>query len=203
MGLGFTHRAWRHGLVGTQLYPRIVEVSDIWKDFLSGDGTLSSQGATGPRRWSEGQLSPRAGSISSGLSAISQWGWGVLGGIVLWGLRFRPRVVGVVEIWKDLRLRDGTISTPCAAGPRRGPEGQLFRRAGFMSSSHSETSPLSWSFHSVRGGIDPGDLRFVPELLEIYRFERIWEPGMGTYSPRVLQDLDVGPRGNSRRVLIP
>ena len=72
-----------------------------------------------------------------------------------------------------------------------------------MSSSHSETGPLSWSFHRVRGGIDPGDLRFVPELLEIYRFERIWEPGMGTYSPRVLQDLDVGPRGNSRRVLIP
>ena len=150
MGLGFTHRAWRHGLVGTQLHPRIVEVSDIWKDFLSGDGTLSSQGATGPRRWSEGQLSPRAGSMSSGLSAISQWGWGVLGGIVLWGLRFRPRVVGVVEIWKDLRSRDGTISTPCAAGPRRGPEGQLFHRAGFMSSSHSETGPLSWSFHSVR-----------------------------------------------------
>ena len=202
MGLGFTHRAWRHGLVGTQLYPRIVEVSDIWKDFLSGDGTLSSQGATGPRRWSEGQLSPRAGSMSSDLSAISQWGWGVLGGIELWGLRFRPRVVGVVEIWKDLRSRDGTISTPCAAGPRRGPEGQLFHRAGFMSSSHSETSPWSWSFHSVRGGIDPGDLRFVPELLEIYRFERIWEPGMGTYYPRVLQDLGVGPRGNSRRVLI-
>ena len=170
---------------------------------LSGDGTLSSQGATGPRRWSEGQLSPRAGSMSSDLSAISQWGWGVLGGIELWGLRFRPRVVGVVEIWKDLRSRDGTISTPCAAGPRRGPEGQLFHRAGFMSSSHSETGPLSWSFHRVRGGIDPGDLRFVPELLEIYRFERIWEPGMGTYSPRVLQDLDVGPRGNSRRVLIP
>ena len=42
--------------------------------------------------------------LSPSHSAISRWGWGfhtVLGGIDPRDHRFRARVVGVVEIWKD------------------------------------------------------------------------------------------------------
>ena len=58
----------------------------------------------GPRRWPGGTLSPRAGSMSRSQSAISQWGWRFYtprGAIDPGHLRFRPRVVGVIEIWKD------------------------------------------------------------------------------------------------------
>ena len=61
-------------------------------------------GAAGPLRCPEGQLSPRAGSMSPSQSAITQWGWGfhtLRGGIDQGDLRFRPRFAGVVETWKD------------------------------------------------------------------------------------------------------
>ena len=32
------------------------------------------------------------------------------------GRRFRPRFVGVVDVWKDLRSGDGTLSFPGGAG---------------------------------------------------------------------------------------
>ena len=51
--------------------PWLVGVVEMWKDFWSGDGTLSSSGAAHPRRWPDGQLSPRAGSMSPSQSAIS------------------------------------------------------------------------------------------------------------------------------------
>ena len=63
------------------------------------DTTLSPPGAAGPRRWPEGQLSPRAGSMSPSQSAISECGWGfntVRGGIDSGDPRFRPQV-GVIE----------------------------------------------------------------------------------------------------------
>ena len=68
------------------------------------DGNLSSPGAAVPWRWPEGQLSPRAGSMSPSQSAITRWGWGfhtLRGGIDPGDLRLRPRVAGVVEIWTD------------------------------------------------------------------------------------------------------
>ena len=83
----------------------------IWKDFLSGDETLSSPGAAGPRRWPEGQLSPHAGAMSPSQSAITQWDWGfhnARGGIDPGDLCFRPPVVGVVEVWRDLSFGDKT-----------------------------------------------------------------------------------------------
>ena len=39
---------------------------------------------------------------------------------------------------------------------------------------------------------------FVPGLLELKRYGRIYDPGMGNYLPRVRRDLGIGPRGNSR-----
>ena len=46
-----------------------------WEIILPG-WKLSSPGLAGPRRYLEGQLSPRAGSMSPSQSAITQWGWG-------------------------------------------------------------------------------------------------------------------------------
>ena len=34
-----------------------------------------------------------------------------------------------------------------------------------MSLSQLATSQLSWSFHTLQGGIDPGDLRFCPQVV--------------------------------------
>ena len=48
-----------------------------------------------------------------------------------------------------------------------------------------------------------GGLRFVPGLLELWRYGRICDPGMITYLPRVRRDHDVSPRNNSRSVLAP
>ena len=76
----------------------------IWANFPPGDGTLSSPCAAGPRRWTEGQHSPRVGSMSPVQSAITKWDWGLhtlRDSIDPGNVRFRPRVVGVVEIWAN------------------------------------------------------------------------------------------------------
>ena len=36
----------------------------------------------------------------------------------------------------------------------------------------------------VRGGFDPGDHRFRPQVVGVVRYGRISNPGMGTYPPR-------------------
>ena len=66
-----------------------------WEHILPGCGGTAAlvRGATLAARW-----------LHEPQSAITQWGWGfhtLRGGIDPGDLRFRPRVVGVVEIWKD------------------------------------------------------------------------------------------------------
>ena len=46
-----------------RLYSLVVEVAEVWMMFLSGDETASPLGPAGPRRWPEGQLFPRSGSM--------------------------------------------------------------------------------------------------------------------------------------------
>ena len=61
-------------------------------------------------------------------SAIGQWGWGfhtVRGGIDPGDRLFRPRFVGVVDVWNDVETGDGALFSPGAAGPGRSPEGKL------------------------------------------------------------------------------
>ena len=98
-GLGFPHPTGRYRPEGSAFRPRVVGVVKKWKDSSPGDGNLSSPGAVGPRRWPEGQISPRVGSMSPSQSAITRWGWGLLT-LNLGDLRLRPRVVEVVDIWK-------------------------------------------------------------------------------------------------------
>ena len=44
---------------------------------------------------------------------------------------------------------------------------------------------------------------FVPALLKLKMYGRIYDSGLGPYNPRVRRDLNVVPRGNSRRALVP
>ena len=82
-------------------------------------------------------------------------------------LSFRPWVVGVVDTWKGFYSGDETLSSPGVAGPRRCPERKLSTRVGSMSLSQSATSQLGWGFHTLRGGIDPGDLRSHPRVVGV------------------------------------
>ena len=96
VGLGFPHPAGRYRPGRPAFTSSVVRVVEIWKEFWSGDGNLSSPGAAGPRRWPERQLSPRAGSMSSSQSAITQWSWGfhtLQGGIDPGDLPVRPRLL--------------------------------------------------------------------------------------------------------------
>ena len=52
-----------------------------------------------------------------------------------------------------------------------------------MSPSQSANHPVGLGFHTLRGGINPGDLRFVPGLLDFYMYGRISYAGMGNYPP--------------------
>ena len=108
--------------------------------------------------------------MSPSQSATTQWGWGfhtLRGGIDTDDLSVRPRVVGVVGIWKYFLSGDEALSAPGVAGPRRCPEGQLLPRAGFMNLSLSATSQLDWGFYTLRVGTDPGDLGFRPRVVGV------------------------------------
>ena len=82
VGLGFPHRAERYRPGGSALLsPGCWSCSDI-EGFLIRGWNLSSPGAAEPWCCREGQLSPRAGSMSPIQSATSQW---VLGFQILRG----------------------------------------------------------------------------------------------------------------------
>ena len=88
-----------------------------------------------------------------------QWcthSWGfytIRGGIVQEDNCFRPRFIGVIEIWKAFCSEDGIIYSPGAGG--------------FTNPSQSAISQWGWGFHTVRGGIDPEDHRSRPRFVEV------------------------------------
>ena len=183
--LGLPHPAGSMDPGDLRYRPRVVADVEIWRGFSVGDGMISSPGATGPRRWREGQLSPRAGSMSASQSAITQLGRGfhtLRGGIHPEDLPLRPRVVGAVEIWKDFSPGDRNSSSPGAAGPRRYSEGHLPRRAGSISPSLSAITQWGWGFHTPQGGIDPGDLRSRPRVIGCVEIWKDFSPGDGNLS---------------------
>ena len=49
MGLGFWHRAGRCRPGGSPVSPRFVELEDVWKEFLFGDGNTISPGVLASR----------------------------------------------------------------------------------------------------------------------------------------------------------
>ena len=62
--------------------------------------------------------------------------------------------------------------------------------------SYSQPAISGWGrgFHTVRGGIDPGDHCFCPRVVEFLAVTK-------GYAPLVRRDLDVGLRDNSRSAL--
>ena len=95
-------------------------------------------------------------------SVIGWWDWDfhiVRGGVDPGNHRFRPQVVGVVEVWKDLGSGDGTLSSR--------------RSSGFVLEPQSIGDlPMGWGFHTVQGGDDPGDHRFRPR---VFRVVDVWK----------------------------
>ena len=91
-------------------------------------------------------------------SATSQWDWGfhtLRGGIDPGDLRFRTRVVGAVDVWKDFSSGDGNPSSPGCAGSMYDPQ------------PINDRGRWGWGFHNVRGGFDPGDHRFCPQVVGV------------------------------------
>ena len=85
----------------------------------------------------------------------------------------RPRFVGVVDVWKDYRSGDGTISRP--GGAKR------------------------WLYEPQVGVSTPcgaaltrGTTMFVSSMLELYMYGRIYDPRTAPCSPRVSLALRIG-----------
>ena len=86
-----------------------------------------------------------------------------------------PVVCLTLDIWNDPWTEDGTLSSPGGAG----------------SITYEPQSIRDWpvgdigDFHTVRGGINPGDISvFVPGLSELYMCEWIMIQGMDPIVPR-------------------
>ena len=113
---------------------------------------------------------PRTALWSSNQSAISQRHWGFLtvrGGFAPKKLDFLPRaLVEYLEVWNDLWTGDGTLSYRSGAGSTNEPRSQ------------SEIGRWGWVFHTVRGGINPDDIRVCPRFFGVVYVWMDSDPGM-------------------------
>ena len=103
------------------------------------------------------------------------WGFHIVrGGIVRGDNRFRPRLIGVVDMTKAFCSEDGIVYSPGAGG--------------LTNPSQSVINPWGRGFHTLRGGIDPEDHRFRPQFVAVVD---VWNDfsGMGYYPPLVVLDL--------------
>ena len=138
VGLGFPHFVGGYRPGGSAYTsPGSCSLRDE-EVFLTRRWELTLPGVAGPRRYPEWKLSPRASSMSLSQLPSRQLGCGfhtLRGGIDPGVLSLHPRVVGVVEIWKDVRTGDGNSSSSAAARPRCCPAGHISPRDGSMSFS--------------------------------------------------------------------
>ena len=146
----FPHLAGQNRPGGIHFCPRVVGVVDTWKHIWSGDGTLTSPGATGPRRSPGRQFSPRAGSIQPTKNQPV-------------GLRF-PHLAGRYRPGGTPFLSSGCWSCRCTEGFIIGAWIPSPGAAVSMSLSQSVIRRWGWSFHTVRDGVDPRNRYFSPRL---------------------------------------
>ena len=92
---------------------------------------------------------------------------------------FRPRVVGVVDVWNEFRPGDGTLPSPSAAGLRLFPERQLSRRAGSISPAVHKSADGGGVSTPCGAVLTVGLSISVPWLLELYMY------GTGVGFPRL------------------
>ena len=64
------------------------------------------------------------------------------------------------------------LYSPGVAGSQRWPEGKLSPRAGSEGPSQSSITRWRWGFHTLRGGIDQGDLSFPPRLIHVIKIPK-------------------------------
>ena len=158
VGSGFPHRAGPYRPRGLHFRPRFVGVVDMEGVLIQGwdiilprcSATSLSRGATLDSRWLHEPQPISDYAVGLGLYTVRS-------GIDPGDLRFRPRYVGVMEIWKDFLSGDGNVSSPGAARPRGWPEGQLPPHAGSMSTSRSAITQWGRGCLTAPGGIDRGD----------------------------------------------
>ena len=61
------------------------------------------------------------------------------------------------------------------------PRGAL---ALYTNTSQSSIGWCGWGFHTVRGGVDPGKLRFRPRVVGVAHVWKDFDPGIVPYPPR-------------------
>ena len=164
---------------------RVVAVVEIWKDVCTGDGAQFSPGAAGlvgsnEKTW---PYPPRVvlylRAPVNQRSAIGPWYWGfhtVRRGVDPGEFAFRPVVTGAVEIWKDICTGDGAQFSPGAAGLGGGQtKGRGPIPPGLCSLYTPQLisdRPVGIGVHTVRGGMDPGEIDFRPRVVGI---AEIWK----------------------------
>ena len=168
MGLGLQHPAGRYRPRGCAFSAPACSCNKDteqrlirgWEVILPGYGGTSAlaRGASRAAPWVHGPSQ----------SSITHWGWGfhtLLGSIDAGDLRFRPRVVLVVEIGNSLQYAEGNLSSRKAGGPRRGPEGKISPHPASMGPSQSAITRWGLGFYILRGVIDAKDLRFSSRVV--------------------------------------
>ena len=117
-------------------------------------------------------------------SAIGQWGWGfhtVRGGFDPGDHRFRPQVVGGVDVWRALRPGGGTLSSPGCAGYILEPQPISDRPAGlgfqhragrFRPGASPLLSPGCRSCRCMEDFLNRGSGTILPGCGEIVGFPR-------------------------------
>ena len=153
------------------------------------------------RDFEDGQRGNSLCTLAIYATGTSRWGWGfhtLRGGIDPGNLRLCSRVK-VAERWMIFLSGDETASSPGAAGHRSWPKAHLSRRAGSMRQQPTNGVGL----HTVRGGIDPGDLRFSAKDVGVLQMlkdflsgdEKILSPG--ATGPRSWQEGQLSSRAVS------
>ena len=170
VGLGFSHPAGRYRPGGSAfLSPGCWSCRDI-VEFLTRGWELIFPWCGGTSTLSQG--APLAACWLNEPQPISNHPVGL--GFPHPAGRYRPggSAFSSVASWscgdmEGILSGDGKLSSPGVARPRCWPEGQLSLRAGSMSPSQSAITQWGWGFYTLRGGIDPGDMRYCPRVVGV------------------------------------
>ena len=150
--------------------PRVVVVVGVWKDFLSGDGTLSSPGCAGILYEHQPTSDRLVGLVSTWCEAVSNRGNSVF-------------VPGLSELHMY-----GRISDPGIGNFLPGVRGLCVQAPANQRSASGPGVPIPCGAVSTRR-----ITVFVLRLSELQRYERISDPGMGFYCPQVALTLRSSP----------
>ena len=78
-------------------------------------------------------------------------------------------------------------------GPGIGPYPPRVKLALYTSPGQSAIRRWGCDFHTMGGGINPGDIRFRPRVVGVVDVWMDSDPGMGSYRPRVTPTLCKSP----------